>query len=728
MASAPSPSIFLQAARASIESKASEIVRIKHPHNRFYQMLWQKHGISSNKFHFVGLRVRSRLGRICNRPMGQSMYLRILAAFLFCISGVALAQSDQAAQAFGKREGIEDISLSPDGTKIAYIQPAPGQGNRLFIVDLIANKTPIPVLSAAGDPERLNGCEWVSNARLVCLIYAVSQVAGERFAATRVIAINSDGTELKMLSKRQGINAERFSFFGGSLIDLLPGDDGAVLMGREYVPESAIGTIIAKDEDGYGVDRIDTLKLSNKRVVKPSRLAVDYISDGNGNVRIMSTMIQDGAYDSGKRRFHYRSPAGGDWTYFGEYDYRADSGFLPVAVDPDENVAYGYEKLNGRMALYKVKLEEGLSKTLVYSHDNVDIDNLITLGRRKKVVGFSYATDRRHALYFDQTLSKLGRSLSKILPNAEQVSFGGLSADGNKMIVGTWSDTNPGIYYHFDKISNQVSPLFAVRPELERYKLAEVKSVTVKAADGTAIPAYLTLPAGGSTKGLPAIVMPHGGPSSRDEWGFDWLAQFYANRGFAVLQPNYRGSSGYGDDWYQNNGFQSWKIAVGDVNDSGRWLISQGIADPDKLAIVGWSYGGYAALQSAVLDPKLFKAIIAIAPVTDLGKLKDESLGYSNHRVIRDFIGSGPHISEGSPARNAGYFEAPVALFHGDFDLNVSVFQSRFMADQLKSARKSVELTVYPKIDHGLYDNAVRADMLSKSDAFLRKSLKLPAI
>jgi dipeptidyl aminopeptidase/acylaminoacyl peptidase len=653
------------------------------------------------------------------------MIRKTLILSLLLSSSAAIAQVKSAAEAFGKREGIEDISLSPDGTKVAYIEPAAGQGNRLYTVDLSNGGTPKAALLAAGDPERLSNCDWVSNSRLVCSIYAVSEVAGERFSASRIIAVNADGSDLKLLSKRQGLNAERFAFYGGSVIDLLPGDDGAVLMGREYVPEGKTGTMIAKDEDGLGVDRVDTTKLGSKRVVRATKTATNYISDGEGNVRIMSLMVQNGAYDSGRRRFLYRDAKGGDWTLLSEYDLTSDEGFYPVAVDPVENAAYGYEKLNGRLALYKVTLADGLSKKLVYSRDDVDVDNLITLGRRKKIVGLSFATQKRQAIYFDPELSKLAKSLSKALPDVGMISFGGLSADGNKVIVGAWSDTNSGQYYLFDKGAGSVSPLLAARPELEGYKLATVKPVTVKAADGTDVPAYLTLPPGSSGKGLPAIVMPHGGPSSRDEWGFDWLAQFYANRGFAVLQPNYRGSSGYGDAWYQINGFQSWKTAIGDVNDSGRWLVSQGIADPAKLAIVGWSYGGYAALQSAVLDPNLFKAIVAIAPVTDLAKLKDESLGYTNARVVRDFIGSGPHIAEGSPARNAESFKAPVAMFHGDLDLNVGIYQSRYMQDQLKAAGKAVDLTVYPKLDHQLDDSAVRADMLAKSDAFLRKAMGL---
>jgi dipeptidyl aminopeptidase/acylaminoacyl peptidase len=251
-----------------------------------------------------------------------------------------------------------------------------------------------------------------------------------------------------------------------------------------------------------------------------------------------------------------------------------------------------------------------------------------------------------------------------------------------------------------------------------------MKPVRYKASDGTEVPAYLTLPPGSSGKNLPALVMPHGGPSSRDEWGFDWLAQFFASRGYAVLQPNYRGSSGYGDAWYQKNGFQSWRTAIGDVNDAGRWLVGQGIADPSKLGIFGWSYGGYAALQSGVVDPALFKAVVAVAPVTDLGELVEDSKNFTNYRLVRNFVGTGPHLRDGSPAQNAGKIKAPVLLFHGDFDLNVPISQSRRMQDKLKGAGVQSDLIVYKGLDHQLEDNVARADMLKRSDSFLRPPVK----
>jgi dipeptidyl aminopeptidase/acylaminoacyl peptidase len=248
--------------------------------------------------------------------------------------------------------------------------------------------------------------------------------------------------------------------------------------------------------------------------------------------------------------------------------------------------------------------------------------------------------------------------------------------------------------------------------------------VRFEAADGTAIPGYLTLPPGREeAKGLPSIVMPHGGPASRDVLGFDWLAQFFAQNGFAVLQPNFRGSSGYGADWYQSNGFQSWEVAIGDVNAGAHWLVGEGIADPAKLAIFGWSYGGYAALQANVLEPSLYKAVVAVAPVTDLELMKTLAQRYTTAVIVERFIGSGPHVVAGSPAQQAARIAAPVLMFHGDFDQNVDIKQSRAMASALKGAGKRHELVEYEGLAHNLDDDAARVEMLTRSLDWIRAEI-----
>jgi dipeptidyl aminopeptidase/acylaminoacyl peptidase len=362
----------------------------------------------------------------------------------------------------------------------------------------------------------------------------------------------------------------------------------------------------------------------------------------------------------------------------------------------------------------------------VLARSDVDVDGLVSIGRQSRVVGASFVTDKRQIEFFDPALAKLALSLSKALPGLPLVSIVDASADEGRLLLFAGSDTDPGHYYVFDKATHSLNEVLPVRPQLANVALSPVKPISYPAADGTMIPSYLTLPPGSDGKNLPAIVLPHGGPDSRDEWGFDWLPQFLAHRGYAVLQPNFRGSTGYGEAYFAKNGFQSWQVAIGDVTDAGRWLVKQGIADPAKLAIVGWSYGGYAALQSNVVDPALFKAVIAVAPVTDLETLREEHRDFTDFNAVDAQIGHGGHIRAGSPAQNAARFVAPVLMFHGDIDQNVGIGESRLMASRLKGAGKSVELVEYHHLTHQLDDSIVRAEMLDKMDGFLRIALHLP--
>ena len=180
--------------------------------------------------------------------------------------------------------------------------------------------------------------------------------------------------------------------------------------------------------------------------------------------------------------------------------------------------------------------------------------------------------------------------------------------------------------------------------------------------------------------------MPQGAPSERDQGGFNWLTQYYAARGYVVLQPNFRGAGTYGDAWYLTNSLKSWDTAVSDVVASGKWLVSSGMADPTKLAIVGWSYGGYAALQSVSVDPTVFKAIVAIAPVSDLSAVVGEHGSWSKYLVPPTFMPGGADMEKESPISHVDKFKQPVMLFHGTFDRNVAVDESTKLAAALKAA------------------------------------------
>jgi dipeptidyl aminopeptidase/acylaminoacyl peptidase len=669
--------------------------------------------------------------------MEAGMSLRATLAWGLLLASLPLLSSAQsafdAAKAFGARPRVEDVSLSPDGMSVAYVAPTTGQGSVVYVQSLAkgASLASKPILGASGKPERLGGCDWVSNQRLVCVIYGVvaSSALLEPVELSRLIAVNADGTKMQLLSTRDNSFTRGIQLGGGGVVDWLPDEDGAVLMTRVYLPDDHTGSHIGSSKRGIAVDRIDTQTLIARTIEQARDDAVDYISDGRGTIRIMGVRSRRGAlgeFDSGNIAYYYRKTDSRDWLPMGEVVGEELNGFRPVAVDHDANLAYGYKKLDGRRALYTVALDGSLREELVYARPDVDVDGLNRIGRRHRVVGVSYSDDFSHYHFLDPDFEKLLASLAKALPGQPSLRVTDSSMDESKLLIRAGGDNDPGVYYLFDKKLRQLETLLAVRGDLEGIKLASVKPIHYQAADGTMIPGYLTLPPGVDTpKDLPAIVMPHGGPSARDYWRFDWLAQFYASRGYAVLQPNFRGSRGYGDDFFKQNGFRSWPTAVGDVLDAGRWLVAQGIANPVKLAVVGWSYGGYAALQSTVVDPSVFKAVIAIAPVTDLLEFKEGYRHWSNFLVVSQEIGEGPHVREGSPALNAAKIKVPVLLFHGEMDRNVPIRQSKEMANRLAAAGVPHELVTWPDLDHQLDDSAVRAEMLRKSDTFLRKAMGL---
>jgi dipeptidyl aminopeptidase/acylaminoacyl peptidase len=644
------------------------------------------------------------------------------------LPALAHAQSEDAKK-FGAREYIQQISLSPDGTHVAMIEPLSGRGAMLVVANLATGDSKT-VLQASGDPDQLTDCHWASPTRIICNVYIIQQL-DQKLSFTRMVSVNSDGSDMKVLSTPERSGALGIMQSGGEVIDWGPdGSSGSVLMTRTYVPEYSTGTHTASTKEGMGVELVDATTLKRKQVESARRNAAEYISDGHGTVRVMGIASTDtDGHLSGRISYSYRLPGSRDWKALGDLVQGASgtTGFNPYAVDRDANVVYGFDDQDGRTALYSISLDGNLTRKLVSANAKVDAGGLIRIGRQRRVVGVSYVTDKRTTEFFDPELQKLRTALGKALPG-KLISFVDASADESKLLMFAGSDKDPGTYYLYDKATRQLAEVMPLRPQLDGKPLATMQAVSFPAADGTQIPSYLTLPAGSDGKNLPAIVMPHGGPGARDEWGFDWLAQFFAARGYAVLQPNFRGSTGYGDAWFQKNGFQSWRTAIGDVNDGGRWLQKQGIAAPGKLAIVGWSYGGYAALQSAVLDADLFKAIVAIAPVTDLETLRGEARGFTNAELVSAFIGTGPHVKEGSPAQNAAKIKAPVLLFHGDQDLNVGIGESRLMAGKLRGAGKSVELVEFKGLDHQLDDDKVRTLMLDKSDVFLRTAMGLAAL
>jgi dipeptidyl aminopeptidase/acylaminoacyl peptidase len=246
-----------------------------------------------------------------------------------------------------------------------------------------------------------------------------------------------------------------------------------------------------------------------------------------------------------------------------------------------------------------------------------------------------------------------------------------------------------------------------------------MKPIRYAAEDGVEIPGYLTLPSNRSLP-VPAVVLPHGGPSARDYWAYDFLAQFLAASGYAVLQSNYRGSDGYGGEWLGEGGFRGWRRALGDIGAGARYLVEQGIADRERMCVVGWSYGGYAALMSAVEHGDKYRCAVSIAGVTDPLALSAGMRQFVGGLGSRTFIGAGDDVFKaGSPLERAGEIDVPVLLIHPHEDANVPFAQSEAFARALERARKDVEFVEYEQAEHDISPERYRIDLLARLAEFL---------
>jgi dipeptidyl aminopeptidase/acylaminoacyl peptidase len=641
---------------------------------------------------------------------------------------VLLAQpTQQQAIMFGVRESVEHIDISPDGMKIVYVAPGPGRTSAAYVVDLgQQGVAPRSVVGSAGNPERLQWCNFVGNERLICQVTAMTVDPGGMLVPfSRLFSVNIDGTGGRELGRRSTMEDIAIQQFDGAIVDWLADREGAVLMSRNYIQQATTaGTRVSSRDEGLGVDLVDVVTGRGTRVERANRNASSYLSDGRGTVRIMSSVSTRGETGQSGTRvdYFYRIAGSRDWRPFGSYDSATREGIIPIAVDAEVDAAYALQRLNGRFALYRVRLDASRTSELVYANERVDVDGVVRVNRASRVIGVTYAEERRHAIYFDTQYERLAASLGRALPTLPGIDFISASQDGQRLLIHAGSDNDAGRYYVYDRQASSLTELFLARPQLENVTLATVQAVSYPAADGTVIPAYLTLPPGASGRNLPAVVLPHGGPQARDVWGFDWLAQYLAHIGYAVLQPNFRGSYGYGDAWLQQNGYQGWRTSIGDVIDGARWLASEGIADANRMAIVGWSYGGYAALQAGTVDPDLFKGIVAIAPVTDLQQLKDDQRGYTGARNLAEYVGSGPHVAQGSPLQNAERITAPVLMFHGNRDLNVMVVHSQRMDRELRRLGRQSEFVLLEGLEHDLPDSVARAAMLHRIGQFLAQA------
>ncbi len=627
-----------------------------------------------------------------------------LSAFVLPSLAIAAPMSiEQAAKLFGSRPTGFAPDLSPDGDKLVYLSAGPGASTIVHIAALNTDSDR-ELAQSSGKPDKIRWCKFANETWIVCRWGENVRDDGITFGASRAIAINTATGKIEPLGATDKRDADPgIEQYDGDIIDWLPDDSGALLMARRYPAAHGFPNRIS-------VDKITVDPFSVSVIEPATSRDVAYMTDGHGSVRLRDDEKSDIDHEfTGAESFDYRTPKSSEWLPLHE----GGPDFHPLAVDKSTNSLYFLKPLDGREALYRMTLDSTGSEQLVASNPSVDIENVIQLGPGDPVVGYQYTDDKTHSVYIDNAMKHLGDELAKALPNRPLIDFIGRSKDGQKILLHVASDVDPGVFFILDRSTNRMEPVLNSNDLIDGSGLAPMRAVSVPTKDGKSIPAYVTMRSDLSAGPHPAIVMPHGGPSERDSWGFDWLGQFLAARGYVVIQPNFRGSSGYGQEFLGENAFHEWRKVMSDIHDSADWLVKERLADPNRMAILGWSYGGYAALQSSAMDSR-YKAVIAIAPVTDLKQLRREAEHFRGATIEQKEIGKGDQLVDGSPITHAADIHAPVLLVHGTIDGNVEYDHSKRMLAALKKAGATADLLTFPGLDHQLDNSDARTTMLTR--------------
>ena len=421
---------------------------------------------------------------------------------------------------------------------------------------------------------------------------------------------------------------------------------------------------------------------------------------------------------TGEEEFHRLGTARYD-------DDKAALDIVRLTRDSDDGFVLSNEK-TGRYALYRFNFATQALGDLVFESPTNDLDNYYLSRDHANVLAVTYSDDRERVVWLEPTMKRYQQSLETKFPG-RIVKIGSRNADDSRFIVWVGAAEDPGTFYVYVPAAGALAPIAIGNDKLDPAQLAPTKYIHYSARDGLDIPAYLTLPAGRDSKSLPLIVLPHGGPYDvRDTLGYDPHVQFLANRGYAVLQPNYRGSSSYGLAFFEKGEGQWGRAMQDDLDDGVDWLVKEGVVDGKRVCIVGGSYGGYAALWGATRNPERYRCAASLAGISDLGRQLKEQLNLLSSRYRKNWRatvqGATDFNLDGiSPLKNIDRLRVPVLVAHGDQDTRVPLKQSTLYVAGLVKAGKLHEFHVYEGEGHGLNDPQNIADWLERLDSFLEK-------
>lgn len=594
---------------------------------------------------------------------------------------------------FMKSPGNFGYQLSPDGNYITFSSAWENRSN-IFVKKMGDDSEPVRV-SSSKDRD-IAGSFWKDDT----LLYVKDKGGDENF---HIYSTTFNGTEEKDLTPYPNVTVGLLSSLQGVKDEIL------IMMNKE-------------DATVFDVYKLNVKTGETTHVAKNPGNISNWLADRNGEVRV--AVASDGVVGT----VLYRDSEKDEFKPF--IELAAGDEVTPLAFSKDNKHIYATSN-KGRDKVEVVKYDLEGKEEVVMSNKEVDVTGVLYSAEQDKLLYGAYITDKPHYQFFDENFEKLFRKIQdKLGVHESELGINDYNKEMTKFIVSVSSDTVYGKYYYYDSLTDKLTELATLSPWLKSEELSEMHPISYKSRDGLTINGYLTLPKNKEAKNLPLIVNPHGGPWARDMWGFNPEVQLLANRGYAVLQVNFRSSTGYGKEFLQA-GNKQWGLKIqDDITDGVQWAIDQGIADPKRIGIYGASFGGYATLAGITFTPDLYAAAVDYVGVSNIFTLLNTIPPYweTMREMFYERVGHPEKDKElltaASPVFHADKIKTPLFVAQGANDPRVNKAESDQIVEALRARGVDVEYMLKENEGHGFQNEENKIEFYNAMLKFLDSHLK----
>jgi dipeptidyl aminopeptidase/acylaminoacyl peptidase len=630
--------------------------------------------------------------------------LRNLAIITFSLvaANLAVAVEEIPVEDFFKRSPFTSFQLSPNGKYLAAISPINNRRN-IAVINLETREA----RAVTGMQDRdISGFSWANDERI---LFYMDTDGNESFG---IFAVDKDGSDTRVLIKPAETQMKEGSFIvrTASVINRLKEDPKNVLVSTP------------RFDNGMVIQDVKKMNILNGRLrtveLNPGNIG-GWLTNEAGDV------IGAVSFAEGKRQVLYRKPGQEEWTKMVEFE-EANGGFTPAWISDDGDRMYVRSnvtpegEIRDKAAIYEYDLEANAIGKLIFEHPKVDVGGVWASDVKEDIIAVTYNDEKPGRFFIDDEWQAIIKSIEAAFPD-RIVSPSSITEDEMQMVITVWDSRNPAAYYLFDRDSKSMEELAIAYDWLDPDSLGEMQPVAIEARDGMILPAFLTLPPATDGKNLPLVVNPHGGPRARDSWGFNPEVQLMANRGYAVLQVNFRGSTGYGQA-FDKAGWGKWGAEMqNDITDAVLWAIEQDIADPERVCIYGGSYGGYAAMAGLTFTPNLLFETMPASWKLLKAEMKRTIGDPDDEEAAR-------LMADRSPVNHVDKIRAPLLMGYGKQDPRVVLEHALKLEKELKRYEVDYELIIEEKEGHGFRKFENQVEWYTKLIEFLDANLKESAI